>query len=98
MCPFGADFMHVGNELAPRRLASLKPQLVHLLALMELHQYGYRYAADLNQNPLPLSYTALAKKVHQQRAATAAGHDLTTVDALVDAINRNPVWQSPLFS
>ena len=98
ICPFGVDFMHVGNELAPRGLANLKPQLVHVLALMELHQYGYRYAAGLNQNPLPLSYTALAKKVHQQRSATAAGHDLTTVDALADAINRNPVWQSPLFS
>ena len=27
-CPFGADFMSDSNELAPRQLVCLKPQLV----------------------------------------------------------------------
>ena len=37
-CPFGVDFMRGSNELAPRQVRDLKPQVVHLLALMELHQ------------------------------------------------------------
>jgi hypothetical protein len=74
-CPFGADFMSDSNELAPRQLVRLKPQLVHLLALMELHQNGYRYAAEYNQKSLPLSYAALAEEVHRQRAAAAPVHD-----------------------
>ena len=54
---------------------------------MELHQHGFRYAAGTNQKSLPLAYTALAKEVYEQRAAAAeqraaaaAGHDLTTVE------------------
>ena len=93
-CPFGADFMSDSNELAPRQLVCLKPQLVHLLALMELHQNGYRYAAEYNQKSPPLSYAALAEEVHRQRAAAAPVHDLTTVEALANALQRNPALQN----
>ena len=95
-CPFGVDFMSDSNELAPRQLVRLKPQLVHLLALMELHQNGYRYAAEYNRKPLPLSYAALAEEVHRQRAAAAPVHDLTTVEALANALQHNPALQNPL--
>ncbi len=102
MCPFGTDFMRWNIELAPSGLSDLKPQVVHLLALMELHQYGFRYAAGNNQKSLPLAYTALAKEVFDQRAVAAAqravaaaGHDLTTVEKLADALQHNPVIKSP---
>ena len=102
-CPFGIDFMRGNIELAPRQLRDLKPQVVHLLALMELHQHGFRYAAGNNQKSLPLAYTALAKEVYEQRAAAAAqraaaaaGHDLTTVEKLADALQHNPVLKGPL--
>ena len=103
MCPFGNDFTHGNIELAPSGLRDLKPQVVHLLALMELHQHGFRYAAGNRQKSMPLAYTALAKEVYEQRAAaaaqraaSAAGHDLTTVEKLADALQHNPVLQIPL--
>jgi len=96
-CPFGKDFMQGGNELAPRQLADLKLQLVHLLALMELHQDGYRYVTTgSHQKALPLPFTALAKKVREHRAAAAGGHDLRTVETLASALQQNPVLKDPL--
>jgi hypothetical protein len=103
MCPFGNDFMRGNIELAPSGLRDLKPQVVQLLALMELHQHGFRYAAGSCQKSLTLAYTALAKEVYEQRAAAAAqraaaaaSHDLATFEKLADALQHNPVLKSPL--